>query len=128
MPFTRRQFIETGLLAAAAPLLPASERKEPPVHHYDFSWDRRAHIRLSSRHMPRSQSLYFDMNPWTPPAANQEGTVSYYDAERVRAVRSRLAGLDRNAYWQDILAHILKDARTDKERVTSICKFVGEAI
>lgn len=134
----RRQFIQSALIAAAMPLeayksstatQSSSGRKErPPMHRYDFSWDRRAHIRLSSRRLPREQSLYFQMDPYCPAALNQEGRVSYYDAEPVLAMRRRLAGLDRKAYLQDILDHILKDAHTDKERVAAICGFVGDAI
>lgn len=95
---------------------------------YDFDWDRRAHIRLSSRALPRTQSLFFDMDVWTPPTANMEGQACYYPAERVHAVRTRLKGLDRKAYLRDILDHLLPDKKTDKERVAAICRFVGDAI
>jgi hypothetical protein len=43
-------------------------------------------------------------------------------------MRRRVAGLDRAAYFADILDHILKDARTDRERVSAICGFVGDAL
>jgi hypothetical protein len=59
---------------------------------------------------------------------NQEGPVSYYPAERIQAMRARIAGLDRKAYFQGILEVILKDCRTDRERVTAICGFVGDAL
>jgi hypothetical protein len=98
------------------------------MHRYDFSWDRKAHIRQSCRSLPRAQSLYFVKHPWTPPPVNLEGSVSYYPAERLIAMRERIAGLDRDAYLQDILDHILTDCRTDKERVTAICGFVGDSL
>ena len=53
-----------------------------PTIRYDFRWDRREHARLSSRSLPRSQSLYFTMDPWSPAAANLEGDVSYFPPER----------------------------------------------
>lgn len=98
------------------------------MHHYDFTWDRRAHVRLSSRSLPPTQSLYFQMEPYSPAVANQQGPVRYYDPERVQAVRERLAGIDRAAYYRHILGHILKEARTDRERVSAICGFVGEVL
>lgn len=95
---------------------------------YNFGWNRAEHIRLSCRSLPRAQSLYFVKHPWTPPPTNLEGNVSYYPAERIYAMRERIAGMDRHAYFQDILAHILPGTKTDKERVAAICGFVGDAI
>lgn len=95
---------------------------------YDFTWDRRAHVRLSSRGLPRSQSLYFTQKTWCPPPVNQEGPVSYYPAERIARMRARIVGMDRAAYFQDILDHILVGADTDSERAAAICGFVGEAM
>jgi hypothetical protein len=95
---------------------------------YDFNWNRQEHIRLSCRSLTRSQSLFFVKRPWTPPPVNQEGPVSYYDAGRIRQMRQRIAGMDRATYFRDILDHILVDAKTDREQVTAICHFVGEAL
>jgi hypothetical protein len=128
MSYNRRRFIQTGLLGATVPLLPSSASAQQPALRYNFSWDRSAHIRLATGQLPRSRSCYFDMPPWTPRAANQEGVVSYFDSERLRSIRARVKGVDRNAYYRDILDHILKDAHTDRERVAAICQFVGDAI
>ena len=98
------------------------------MHRYDFSWNRREHIRLSSRSLPRSQSLYFVQKTWSPPPVNLEGKVSYYPQERIAAMRARTAGLDRKAYFKDIAEQILKDTSTDKERVHTICQFVADSI
>src|SRR5689334_17491610 len=95
---------------------------------YDFNWDRSAHVRLSCRSLPRAQSLYFVKQPWSPPPVNLEGPVSYYPADRIRQLRARIAGMDKKAYFRDILDHILSGAKTDKERVTAVCGFIGDAL
>lgn len=95
---------------------------------YDFTWNKQKHIRLSCRSLPREQSLFFVKPPWTPAPVNQEGPISYYPVERLQEMRARIAGMNREAYFADILKHILTDAKTDKERVTAICGFVGDAL
>jgi hypothetical protein len=67
-------------------------------------------------------------HPWSPPPVNLEGPVLYYPPKRIAAMRQRIAGLDHKAYLQDILDHVLAGCRTDKERVTAICGFVGDAL
>jgi hypothetical protein len=98
------------------------------MHRYDFAWNRRDHIRLSSRSLPRAQSLYFVKDPWSPAPTNLDGKVNYYPAERIAAMRQLIAGLDRKAYFQNILDTILPDAGTDKEQVSRICGFVGDSL
>jgi len=95
---------------------------------YDWSFDKLAHIRNSARSFGPDRSLYFDMNPWTPPTKNLEGKVSYYDPQRIAAVRKRLRGVDKHKYLRQILDRILRGAKDDKTRVARICGFVADAI
>ncbi|HOX37647.1 MAG TPA: hypothetical protein PL033_06625 [Candidatus Brocadiia bacterium] len=95
---------------------------------YDFGWNKRDHVRLSARSFGRDRSLYFDMLPWTPPTANMEGLVSYYDPARIAAARKRLAGVDRKMYFQGILDRILKPGMGGREQVAAICGFISDAI
>ncbi|NUM56586.1 MAG: transglutaminase domain-containing protein [Candidatus Hydrogenedentes bacterium] len=95
---------------------------------YNFRWNKHDHVRLSARSLGLDRSVYFDMMPWTPPTTNMEGTVSYYDQERIACVRKRLRDTDKKKYLCDIVDRLLKGAATDRERVARICGFVSEAI
>ena len=95
---------------------------------YDFTWDKHEHVRNSARSLGFGHSLFFAQPPWTPPAVNMEGVVSYYDPERIAAVRKRLEGVNRRAYFQGILDRILDGAKTDRDRVARICRFISDAL
>lgn len=95
---------------------------------YDFNWDKHAHVRKSARSFGRERSLYFDMLPWTPPVANMEGKVSYYDPRRIARVRKRLKGTDKKRYLREIAARICRPDMTDKQRVAAVCGFVSQAL
>lgn len=98
------------------------------ARYYDFKWNRKEHIRSRTRLIGQDRSLFFDMLPYTPPIVNMNGTVSYYDPNRIARVRRRLKGVDRNRYLAHILGQILTPGMTDKERVVAVCAFVGDAL
>lgn len=95
---------------------------------YDFRWNKQAHIRGSARWLGRDRSLFFPMEPWTPPTINMEGKISYYDPARIARARKRLRGVDKKRYLRGILDHILKRDMSAKERVAAICGFVSDAL
>jgi len=95
---------------------------------YDWEFDKHSHVRNSTRSVDMSQSLYFDMRPWTPPTKNMIGAVSYYDTSRLLATRKRIRGIDRKTYLRDIVSRLFRGTSSDKERVARICGFVYDAI
>ena len=74
---------------------------------YNFRWNRRQHIRMSARSFGPERSLFFVMEPWTPPIVNLHGSISYYAPQRIARVRRRLQGVDKRACLRDILGRIL---------------------
>ena len=95
---------------------------------YDFRWNKHDHVRNSARSLGADRSLFFEQEPWTPAVTNMEGVVSYYDPARIRAMRKRLAGVDRKHYLGGIVDRILDGAVDDRERVARICGFVSDAL
>lgn len=96
--------------------------------HYDFRWDKHGHIRKRARSLGEEASLFFSMEPWTPPIANMVGKVSYYSPRRIAEMRKRLKGCDKRRYVQDILERLCRGARDDRTRVARICGFVSDAL
>jgi hypothetical protein len=95
---------------------------------YNFRWNKHEHIRMSARSFGPERSLFFSMEPWTPPIVNMEGKVSYYAPERIGRMRKRIDGVEKRAYLQDILDRILDAGMSDKERIARICAFVADAL
>lgn len=95
---------------------------------YNFRWNKHDHVRRSCRSFGLDRSLYFWMLPWTPPADNTKGKMSYYDPARIARVRRRLEGTDKRRYLAAILDRILKKTPDDKARVAAICGFVSDAL
>lgn len=95
---------------------------------HNFRWNKHDHIRRSARSFGRDRSLYFDQLPWTPPVANMEGRVSYYDPRRIAKVRRRLKGVDKKRYLRDIAERICRPDMSAKQRVEAVCGFVPRAI
>ncbi|HQH50999.1 MAG TPA: hypothetical protein PKY01_01155 [Candidatus Hydrogenedentes bacterium] len=83
---------------------------------------------MSARSFGPDRSVFFVMEPWTPPIGNLQGKVSYYAPERIARIRKRLEGVDRTAYLQGILQRILDGRMDDKARVARICGFVADAL
>ena len=94
---------------------------------YDFTWNRRSHIRKAARSYGKDRSLYLPMEPYTPPIQGTPGQVSYYDQDRLAAVRTKLEGVDRDRYLADILDHILTREMDTPGRVQALLGFVHHA-
>jgi hypothetical protein len=109
---------------------------------YDFQWNRHQHIQRYSRTLPAEQELFFVQEPYTPApvnwgqglpdsalrAAKSGAGGSYYPPERIAAMRTRLAGVDRKAYLRDILAHLGCEKMNCREIVTAVCGFINQAL